>query len=284
MATDNYARCLKAVLVFEGGKVDHPADPGGRTNQGVIQRVYDGWRKRNKKPKRDVYLMEIKERDAIYREQYWNVIRGDEMPVGIDMVVFDGAVNSGPGQSVKWLQRALGLKADGDLGNATMAAIIAHKDHKALIGSILDRRMAFLKALRTWPTFGKGWSSRLRQVKSIALAMAGRGGAVFTPETSPGADAKAPVSDAAPNPTKAPADAATGAGGTGLGGAVVLNETKEALEPLAGTSSTINWIIAGLVLISAALVIGGLGYRWWLKRRAEQHAEALDLPPAVVTT
>src|SRR3954452_10708150 len=78
MATTNFAYCERTVLAFEGGKVDNPNDPGGRTNQGVIQRVYDGWRRRKALPLRSVYLMEEAERDDIYRNQYWLAVRGDE--------------------------------------------------------------------------------------------------------------------------------------------------------------------------------------------------------------
>jgi lysozyme family protein len=89
MSAKNYAACMRHVLVFEGGKVDDEHDPGGRTNQGVIQRVYDGWRERNRLPQRDVYLMTNEERDAIYREGYWNQIRGDQLAsaASVDQVV-----------------------------------------------------------------------------------------------------------------------------------------------------------------------------------------------------
>ncbi|POR52383.1 glycoside hydrolase family 108 protein [Bosea psychrotolerans] len=282
MTAKNFAACMKHVLIFEGGRVDDPHDPGGRTNQGVIQRVYDGWRERNGKPRQDVYRMTVPERDAIYREGYWNQIRGDELPPGIDIVVFDGAVNSGPQQSVKWLQRALGVaRIDGVVGPATLAAIDAHPDHDALVAAMCERRLAFLRALRSWARFGKGWSSRVGQVRRIGQAWAaganddGRGVALT------GAGAKAPIENASPLPARAPADAASGAGIASGGIAGTLQSTKDSLEPLAGSSRVIDYLIVGLALLCAALVIGGLGYRWYAARRASDMADALDLPAGV---
>ncbi len=288
MTAKNFAACMKHVLIFEGGKVDDPHDPGGRTNQGVIQRVYDGWRERNGKPQQAVYRMTVSERDAIYREGYWNQIRGDRLPAGIDIVVFDGAVNSGPHQAVKWLQRALMVaRIDGVVGPATLAAVDAHPDHDALVAAMCQRRLAFLKALKTWGRFGKGWFSRVEQVRKIGQAWAagandeGKGVGLIGASALMGASAKAPIENASPLPAKAPADAASGAGIASGGIAGTLQSTRETLEPLAGSSAFIDNLIVGLTLICAALVIGGLGYRWCAARRAHDIADALDLPSGV---
>lgn len=100
------------------------------------------------------------ERDDIYDRQYWDAVKADQLPAGVDYVVFDGAVNSGPMQSIKWLQRALQPvytgQIDGVMGLATLAALNATNNHDALVDRICDRRLAFLKALRTWCTFGRG--------------------------------------------------------------------------------------------------------------------------------
>lgn len=282
MASKNYPACMKHVLVFEGGKVDDPQDPGGRTNQGVIQRVYNGWRERNGQPVRDVWLMQAAERDAIYREGYWNQVRGDQLPPGIDLVVFDGAVNSGPNQSVKWLQRALGVtRIDGVVGPATLAAIDAHQNHDELVAEICQRRLAFLQALRTWPRFGKGWNSRVQQVKKIGQSWAT--GSAYSGHVVSllGSSAKAPIEDASPLATRAPTDAAMGGGVASGGLAGTLQTTKETIEPYAGTSRFLDYVIIGLTLVCAALVIGSLGYRWYAKRRAHAQADVLDLPSGV---
>ncbi|AOO81673.1 glycoside hydrolase family 108 protein [Bosea vaviloviae] len=277
MTTQNFAAALKRVLVHEGGKVDHPRDPGGRTNQGVIQRVYDGYRARKGRPKHDVYLMETTERDEIYRAQYWDAVRGDDLPAGIDYVVFDGAVNSGPAQSVKWLQRALGgVKVDGEFGEATLAAVAAHPDHDALIAAICARRMAFLKALRNWSTFGRGWTSRVSGVRAIGQAWAsGSVGPVLA--HAEGGNAKATIGQAVPAASPAVGDVAIGGGVAtgGLGGA--LQQAQDALSPLAGNSALIGNIVAALVVTGAVITIGGILYRLWARRKAAAQADALDL-------
>ncbi|MDR6874795.1 lysozyme family protein [Bosea sp. BE125] len=282
MTAQNFSKALKAVLVHEGGKANHPRDPGGRTNQGVIQRVYDGYRARKGRLKRDVYLMEPVERDEIYRAQYWDAVRGDDLPPGVDYVVFDGAVNSGPTQSVKWLQRALGgVKVDGDLGEATLAAVAAHPDHDALIAATCARRMAFLKALRTWPDFGKGWMGRVTGVRSLGQAWASGKDPQpsFRAEAVPaiGGNVKATLDQARPLPAMAGGDAAIGGGvaAGGLGG--VLQQAQDVLAPLAGNSMIIGNIVAAFVVTGAVITIGGLGYRFLAQRRAAARADALDL-------
>lgn len=275
----NYPRCLKCVLVHEGGKVDHPKDPGGRTNQGVIQRVYDGYRQRKGLPTRDVWLMTPKERDEIYRVQYWDVIRGDLLPAGLDYVVFDGAVNSGPVQSVKWLQRALGVKVDGQIGEATLAAIDAHPNMASLIGDICARRMAFLRALKTWNTFGKGWTNRVNSVKRTALEMAMGAKNPLPEPVEEEASAKAPVTSAKKPPQTAAADmAAAGGAPAGAGTAETIDKAKDALAPATGVSDAIDTIYATLVIIGVIITVGGILWALWARKKRRELADALDLP------
>jgi lysozyme family protein len=168
-----FQRSMPRVLAHEGGKVDDPEDPGGRTNQGVTQRVYDAYRVRIGARKRDVYDMDAAERDAIYKDQYWNAVRGDDLPAGLDYVVFDGAVNSGPSRSIKWLQQALGVEIDGHIGSITLAAAQAHPIPE-LIDKICAIRMAFLKKLKHWPKFGRGWTSRVDGVRKVGKGWANK--------------------------------------------------------------------------------------------------------------
>jgi lysozyme family protein len=277
MARDTFPRALKCVLVHEGGKVDHPKDPGGRTNQGVIQRVYDGYRRRKGLSPRDVFLMTAKERDEIYRTQYWNVVKGDQLPAGIDYVVFDGAVNSGPVQSVKWLQRALGQRVDGLLGEATLSACERHPNHSALIADICARRMTFLRALKTWPTFGKGWSARVSGVKRTGLEMAMGAKQVLPEPALAEASEKALIEDAQQPPQTASADMAA-AGGAPIGGtaAEMVDRTKDALAPATGTSKWLDLIYTGLVLAGVLVTVAGI--LWALKARKDRRElnDALD--------
>lgn len=169
---DRFAVCLRETLKWEGGWSNHPKDPGGATMRGVIQRVYNGWRDQNGLPRRSVRLIEEHELQAIYRKNYWDMIRGSELPPGIDLAVLDFCVNSGPGQAVKSLQRVMGLARDGHLGAATMAAIHRH-DPAQLVTKYMAERERFLRSLRTFPTFGRGWISRVNGVRSAAAVMAG---------------------------------------------------------------------------------------------------------------
>lgn len=169
MTTTGFVRAMPRVLAHEGGKVDDPADPGGRTNQGVTQAVYTAYRAKIGAPARDVFLMEAFERDSIYRKQYWDAVNADDLPVGLDYVVFDGAVNSGVTRSGKWLQEALGVEADGHIGVITIAAAKA-ADTLEIIDRICDIRMAFLKRLHHWPRFGRGWTARVHGVRTVGKA------------------------------------------------------------------------------------------------------------------
>jgi lysozyme family protein len=181
---ENFGKSLAAVLVHEGGYSNHPRDPGGATMKGVTQRVYDAWRKNNGRPIQSVKNITQQEIEAIYYQQYWIMVRGDQLPSGLDYAVFDYAVNSGPSRAIKDLQRVLGVAIDGAPGNVTISTALAG-DTKKLINSLCDRRLAFVKALSTWPTFGRGWSSRISGVRSMALSMTNSFAQPETPRPQP---------------------------------------------------------------------------------------------------
>ena len=163
MSASNYRRCLSLVLAHEGGYVNHPRDPGGATNRGVTQRVYDGWRQMSGAPKRGVQHITDDEVADIYKRQYWRLVRGDDLPAGIDYMVFDFGVNSGVSRAVRYLQRQVGLEDDGVIGVVTLTAVYeaAKKDEEKFIAEYCANRMAFLRSLDIWPTFGKGWTRRV---------------------------------------------------------------------------------------------------------------------------
>jgi lysozyme family protein len=279
MVTD-FQDALRSVLVHEGGKVDHPKDPGGRTNQGVIQRVYSGYRRRKGLPDRDVFLMSNDERDEIYRIQYWDKIRGDELPVGVAYVVFDGAVNSGPVQSVKWLQRVIGVRADGLIGEATLSAVALCRDHDRLIADICEQRMRVLKALKTYRTFGRGWRRRVEQVQRHGQAIATGTGATQLAFVD-GGNAKADVMDARGMPS--PVFAAVG-GASGGGGLALLAQLRDHVDEIAYQLSgfadiaLVQKVLFALTIGSALLGIGGLAYGIYAKTIAARRAEALGVP------
>lgn len=165
----NFERALAAVLKHEGLWSDHPSDPGGATMKGVTLATY-----RRYKPgatKDDLRKISDADLQRIYREGYWDVIRGDDLPPGVDYAVFDFAVNSGPSRAAIYLQEIVGVAPDGKIGPLTLAAVDKW-DSVALVEALCSKRLGFLKKLSTWPTFGKGWSSRVTGVLRLAKDMA----------------------------------------------------------------------------------------------------------------
>lgn len=285
MPSSEFNRCLKNVLIHEGGRVNNPRDPGGKTAFGVTQNVYNMWNtSKGRKPK-DVFLITMPEVGEIYHKRYWSVMGGDKLPPGVSYVVFDGAVNSGVVQSLKWMQRALGQrytgKIDGQAGMLTFDAIRSHPDQDRLVSMICNRRRSFLMALSTYNVFGRGWNRRVDEVERTGRAWASNGP---TPPTAyiAEAQAKANVEDAKPLPVMAVADM-TSAGGGATG--VISQGIEQAKEQLSmfWYSEFVSWILFGLTAVGALLFVGGLLYRRWAAKKAAKLTDALDLePPAVV--
>jgi uncharacterized protein (TIGR02594 family) len=172
MTASSYDEALKRVLVHEGGYSDHPSDPGGPTNWGIT--IHDArayWRK--DATAADVRNMPIDVAKDIYRSKYWDAMRCDDLPAGVDYAVFDYGVNSGIARAAKVLQRFVGANVDGEISPDTIAAT-APADAAELINQICDERLAFLQSLRTWGVFGNGWGRRVREVRAAAVSMAGR--------------------------------------------------------------------------------------------------------------
>ena len=162
----NFDAALKAILHHEGGFVNHPSDPGGMTNLGVTKKVWEEWvgHEVDEKAMRALTPELV---GPMYRKKYWDKIRGDDLPEGVDYAVFDAAVNSGPGRAAKWLQACVGVEQDGGIGPKTLAAV-ASFDPKDLVEDYGKRRLSFLMDLPHWGTFGKGWSRRVTEVASVA--------------------------------------------------------------------------------------------------------------------
>lgn len=163
---ENFPRSLAQVLKYEGGKVDDPRDPGGRTAYGVTQATYNSWRNDNNLGRKDVFTITQDEVAAIYKQNYWDKIRGDDLPDGVDFATFDYAVNSGVSRAAKALQAVVGVPQDGIIGPKTIAAV---KSYVAI--ALTNNRLSFLQRLGTWPVFGKGWSSRVNDVKKQVMSM-----------------------------------------------------------------------------------------------------------------
>ncbi|QRE76177.1 glycoside hydrolase family 108 protein [Methylobacterium aquaticum] len=167
MTANTFERALSLVLKHEGGWSDHPQDPGGPTNLGVTIGTLSAVLGRPA-TKADVKALTPAKVAPVYRQRYWDAVEADDLPAGLDYAVFDWAVNSGPARAAIALQRLVGVADDGHIGPVTLQAVAGH-DRQQLIGSLCDARMGFLKALSNWPTFGKGWSSRVAGVRNDAL-------------------------------------------------------------------------------------------------------------------
>ena len=161
--------CLPAILASEGGFVDDPADPGGATNLGVTRATLSSWLGRAATIA-DIEALTPAAVAPIYRARYWDLSRAGDCPPGVDLMVFDEAVNQGVGHALATLQSALGVTADGVLGPATQAAMTSAEPAR-LIRDIAANRAAGYRALPEFPKFGRGWLSRLDRTTVLALRM-----------------------------------------------------------------------------------------------------------------
>lgn len=170
--TDNFERALGLVLGHEGGLSDHALDRGGRTNLGITQATYNTYRRARGLSQRKVDAISADEVRAIYREMYWDEVRGDDLPWTLAYPTFDAAVNSGPDRAKRWLQAALGVVVDGKIGPKTLAA--AKSADAGAVFSALAVRSDFLadlvKGAPSQSVFLKGWLRRLWGVAKEALA------------------------------------------------------------------------------------------------------------------
>lgn len=143
------------LLKHEGGYSNHSADPGGKTMYGVTEAVA-----REVGYKGDMRDLPLDLAKRIYRDKYWDAVKAEQLPPAIRLAIFDAAVNSGPGQAAKWLQRALGVKDDGAIGPQTIAAANAGNPD-ALRMRMLAQRLKFMTGLSNWPAFSRGWANRI---------------------------------------------------------------------------------------------------------------------------
>lgn len=174
MKDDRFEDCLAHVLASEGGYVDHPDDPGGATNMGITRATLAAWRgiaPVSALPKEAVRGLERAEAAAIYRARYWDRCRCGDMPAGLDLALFDFAVNSGPDRAVRMVQALVGVTRDGAVGPVTLAAI-GRRDPAALVDALCRERLRFLEGLAGFSTFGRGWTARVAAVRATALALA----------------------------------------------------------------------------------------------------------------
>ncbi|MYM63107.1 glycosyl hydrolase 108 family protein [Pseudomaricurvus sp. HS19] len=171
---DNFVSSLQHVLAHEGGWSDHPEDPGGATMKGVTLATYRRVMNKPKASKNDLKAISDEELQRIYSKEYWHKCHCDELPNGVDYVVFDAAVNSGPGRSAGWLQLTVGATKDGHIGPKTLEKT-RRKNIGLVIDELCDLRLKFLQSLSTWGTFGRGWERRVEGVRSHGFELANLG-------------------------------------------------------------------------------------------------------------
>lgn len=165
----NYDHCLEMLLEHEGGFVNHPKDPGGITNLGITKKVYEDW-VGHSVSKQDMENLTRKDVAPIYKKNYWDRGRCDDLPSGVDWSVFDWGVNSGMSRAAKALQRIVAVKADGGIGPMTLQAVANFKP-EILINKMHSNRQNFYEKLQTFEAFGRGWTRRNNQTKEAALEM-----------------------------------------------------------------------------------------------------------------
>jgi lysozyme family protein len=165
----NWQKSFELMLKSEGGYVNNPADPGGMTNLGVTKATWENWvgRESDEAEMRGLTPEKV---EPLYKKKYFDAVRGDELPMGLDYLMFDFAVNAGAGRAIKTLQTAVGVTPDGGFGPMTMAAVQA-VDPVDLIERFSQAKEDFYRSLTTFATFGKGWLNRVADVKVKASAM-----------------------------------------------------------------------------------------------------------------
>ena len=166
----NFFKSLDMVLKHEGGFVDHPEDPGGATNKGITHKTYSDFLGRPLEDVSELKNIPDEHVQQIYKDGYWNRVKADQLPSGVDFCTFDWAVNSGPGRAAKALQKAAMVTQDGAIGPMTLAAVEEELPEE-IIEKITKEREEFYRSLRTFDTFGKGWLRRNEETRDFALEM-----------------------------------------------------------------------------------------------------------------
>lgn len=257
----NREQVLDWIGLSEGGYVNHPRDPGGATDRGITQATFDAWNRQHGRPVRPVRGISEAEAREILAAQYLDTVRFDDLPAGVDYAIADYGVNSGPGRAAKVLQRVLGVPDDGVIGTVTLAAL-AQRDPIEVIGAICEERMAFLRRLRTFDTFGRGWTTRVMGAREgmqdddigvidRAGMLARNAGSIPAP-TTPG---PAKAEPEAPRPVSVLRDPALiGAAAPVVGAVATMSQGDGPAQ----------WGMAAVLVVAALAVV------WWLVTQRKQ--------------
>ncbi|CAB5224417.1 zliS Lysozyme family protein [uncultured Caudovirales phage] len=164
---ENFKESLALILKHEGGYVDHPADPGGATMKGITLATFSHFKKKSM-TKDELRAISDADVENIYKVGYWDAMRCDELPAGVDLLAFDMAVNKGVSRAARLLQQAAGVRDDGVLGPRSMEAI-GKMPVKELIAKVSEGRRDFYRGLKTFSVFGRGWLRRVDETEKEAL-------------------------------------------------------------------------------------------------------------------
>lgn len=239
MAKQTFETVAPDLLRDEGGYVDHPRDPGGPTNYGVTIGTLSAWLGR-RATKQDVRDLTIETAMEIYKAQYWDTVRGDDLLPGVDYAVYDYAVNSGPAKAASDLQRVVGAPVDGIIGAVTLDRMWkCGKTAGQIVDELCDRRLAFMKRLKHWRTFGKGWSRRVAGVRKKALELAVNLDSPAKPQPPAPTPKAKPEDTSAMQAWKTPEGVAQGVGAV------------SGLSALLAGSGPLQWALAAVVVIAA---------------------------------
>lgn len=177
MAAGNLTRSLELIFGHEGGFTADRRDRGnwttGKVGSGQLKGTKYGISAMSY-PKEDIRNLTLARATEIYRRDFAAKVRFDELPSGVDHAVLDFAINSGPSRAAKYLQQVLGVAPDGAIGPVTLAAA-AKSDARSVIRRLCDARLKFMRGLDDlWPTYGRGWTTRVERVELESLEMVGK--------------------------------------------------------------------------------------------------------------
>jgi len=162
---DKFEKAMKFVRVVEGGKFNHPNDPGGFTNMGLTQRDY---------PNLNLHNLTRKQADDIFYKDYWKKSIASKLPDPAFISYFDSVVNTGVSRANKILQEVVGAKPDGIVGSQTLKAIDDYKDAQKLAIAIADRKQKFYLNLveknSKFKSFIRGWTRRTNALKNYIIS------------------------------------------------------------------------------------------------------------------
>ena len=169
-----FKEALKIILKHEGGYVNHPRDPGGRTNLGVTQRVWESWVGRSV-GEAEMRALTVEDVAPLYEKKYWRAVKAPELPAGLALHVFDFGVNAGPRRAIRYLQKTIGTLQDGLWGPMSRRALkkyLERAGERRAVERYGALRLGYYRKLRTFSVFGRGWTRRTQEVTAKALEWA----------------------------------------------------------------------------------------------------------------